>query len=147
MQGALPAPTGRSLGGNSPFARYGLYAGAVVAALVGLLVLPAVFHALGDQALQISDRVSVLDIIWLILGLALSAFLLGTRGAMLRQMFDAIRPRLEEIQHHQRESSAEEHEARSTRLDANLPAAGSTTGTSRQQSTAATPRRKSSVPS
>ncbi|HEX5414353.1 MAG TPA: hypothetical protein VFZ25_01720 [Chloroflexota bacterium] len=127
MQGALPASTGRSLGGNNLLARYGLYAGAVIAALVGLLVLPAVFHGLGPHDVQIADKVSLLDVIWIVLAVALSVFLAGTRGAMLTQITSVLRARLEDLQRGREASDSRNDPSNAPRSGSDLPAAGATT--------------------
>gem|GEM_PF-5327263 len=74
-------------------ARYRLYAGAVIAAVIGLLVLPAVFHALSAHDVEIANRFSMLAVIWFVLGLIISGYLLTTRGTILGKADHAIRVR------------------------------------------------------
>ena len=126
MQGALPASPRSPLAGNSFVARYGTYAGAVVAALIGLLVLPALFHAIDANGIQIADRVSVVDIVWLVVGVVLSIVLLATRGAMVGQLSTAIRTRLEVVQQNT-DTRGTGESVRAPQPHANLPSAGSTT--------------------
>lgn len=126
MQGALPASSRSPLAGNSLVSRYGIYAGAVVATLIGLLVLPALFHAIEANDIQIAGRVSVVDIVWLVLGVVLSVFLLATRGAMLSQLSGAIRARLEFLQQNTNSRGIGEP-GKAPMPHSDLPAAGSTT--------------------
>jgi len=127
MQGALPVPTGRRLGGDSPLARYWLYASAVVAVIIGLLILPAIFHALGAHEVRVSDPVPVLDVVWLILGVALSVFLVGSRGAMLKQLSGVVRARLEDLQRNSDPIAVGDDPTRSLAINTNLPLAGAST--------------------
>lgn len=91
IQGAAPAPAGTSL---RPAGWVQQHPGILVllcASLVGLIVLPAIGHALTDHDVMIDGRISLIDVVWLVAAVALCVICLGARASMSKDLGDGLR--------------------------------------------------------
>lgn len=97
MQGAIPTTIGkRSLVGDLN-QRYGQYLGLIIVALLGLVLLPALFHALADHDVLIGGLVSLINAVWLVVGLILSVVALRSYAAMKRVLRERLVSALDAI--------------------------------------------------
>jgi hypothetical protein len=114
MTGAPPAR--RSIGEWA--GRYRTPAELIVAALLGLIVFPLVFNALLPHDVRLGEKVSLIDVVWLVLALAAAVILLRARSSLARlatsaaDRLSASLPATEEPNQVSGHRSSSDHDAR-----------------------------------
>lgn len=96
MDSAVPNPSVASTRFGSLSRRYRAIVELVVAAGLGLVLLPALFAALRDRDIVLGGRVSAVHLVWALLAVIVGAVLLRDRASVRRDLEQSIK-RLERV--------------------------------------------------
>ena len=91
IQGATPATAGTSSRPAGWVQQHPGILALLLASLVGLIVLPAIGHALANGDVMIDGRISLVDLVWLVVAVALCVICLWARASMSKDLGDGLR--------------------------------------------------------